>query len=87
VAKKVKEGEKEKQVPADIVLASGKAPFAPDTWHRLKLEFKGTLVTASIDNHAVGSAQNNDCPEGMTGFGSGWHGAQFDNLSIKPATP
>jgi hypothetical protein len=39
---------------------------------------------ARVDGHEIGRAVDPEPGIGMAGLGSGLHGAQFDNLTIRP---
>ena len=67
------------------VLASGKAPFAPDAWHPLRLVFAGATVRAFIDGVAVAEVTDASHAKGLVGVGGGWNLARFDNLSVSVA--
>jgi galactosylceramidase len=73
---------KEKKTGEPVLLASGTTPFAPDVWHSLKLAFRDDSIRAMIDGAEVAGVRSDLTPAGMVGFGSGWHGAQFDNLKM-----
>ena len=64
-------------------LASGKVPFSLKTWHHLALLFKGSAIQASVDGVPVASVTDETHKKGMTGIGTGWNQAQFDNFAIK----
>jgi galactosylceramidase len=66
-------------------LASGKAGVQANQWHQLKLRFEGSITRVFIDRKLMGSVTNQAYTFGMVGVGSGWHGAQFDNLRIESA--
>ncbi|MBI4657678.1 MAG: discoidin domain-containing protein [Verrucomicrobia bacterium] len=68
---------------AKVPIASGKVPVSVDFWHNLRLKFAGTQIKVAIDQNTVTEVTNEAYPSGMVGIGSGWHGAQFDNLSIR----
>ena len=82
--KDVVKGGKVKKGGEQIILASGEVPFAADVWHSLKLKFQDDKIDVVIDGKAVGGAESKLNPAGMVGIGSGWHGAQFDNVAIRP---
>ena len=74
--------EKKKSVGKQVILASGDASFAADTWHTLKLKFQGDSIKAFIDGKNVGKVESELNRVGMAGIGCGWHGAQFDNFKL-----
>lgn len=65
-------------------LASGRSSVRPGRWHLLSLTFAGDRITVGIDGANVGVVTDSAQAAGMVGVGSGWHGAQFDNLRIEP---
>jgi hypothetical protein len=67
---------------AGKTLAWGKTGFSADSWHTLKLAFKGTKIAAFIDNVNVCSTYDITYVRGMAGVGCGWHNARFDNFMI-----
>ena len=69
---------------ARVPLASGRCGFRPGRWHNLRLSFRGEMIRVAIDAREVAVVQNAEHAAGMVGVGSGWHGAQFDNLRIEP---
>jgi len=69
------------QNPASTI-GAGKVSFAADQWHRLKLRFSGDIIRVVIDNKPVAEIKDATYPAGMVGIGGGWHGAQFDNLTV-----
>ncbi|WP_269855675.1 RICIN domain-containing protein [Streptomyces sp. RPT161] len=68
------------------VLAQGTdTEAAGDGWHRLALGFDGSAITASIDGHTVGTADDTSYGSGQVGIGTaGYVQAQYDNLSVTP---
>ena len=68
---------------ASLALASGKVSFSAGTWHKLGLRFAGSQIKAFIDDQPVTELMDDTCLSGMVGVGSGWHRAQFDNLSVR----
>ncbi len=65
-------------------LASGRCGTRANRWHNLRLGFAGSTITVAVDGRQVGAVTNAEHAAGMVGVGSGWHGAQFDNLRITP---
>jgi galactosylceramidase len=65
------------------VLSSGKVPFSADTWHALKLKFALANIQAFIDGAPVADVTDSTSGAGMIGVGSGYHGAQFDNVVVR----
>jgi len=68
---------------AKTVIASGQTAFAPASWHALRLKFAGKRIQAFVDRRPVANVENGEYAAGMVGVGSGWHGAQFDDLIIR----
>src|SRR5207244_4352054 len=66
------------------IIGSGKVFFAADQWHRLGLKFTNAIIRVMIDDNPVAEIKDATFKSGMVGIGSGWHGAQFDQLSISP---
>ena len=64
------------------VLASGKVPYSADAWHTLRLKFALANVQAFVDRAQVADVADATYGAGMVGVGSGYHGAQFDNISV-----
>ena len=65
-----------------IVLASGKCTFPTKKWNSIKLSFKGKQISAYLNGKQLCSIEDATYSSGLTGFGCGWHTADFDNLSI-----
>ncbi|WP_328953536.1 RICIN domain-containing protein [Kitasatospora purpeofusca] len=73
---------------ASTTLASGTAT-APgiNSWHHLALTFQGTTITAKLDTATLATVTDSSYGAGQIGLGTtGYHGAQFANLSITPGT-
>jgi hypothetical protein len=66
------------------VLESGKVDGDSDSWHNLKLRFKGIHVIGVIDGHTVCHITDGFRPKGPAGLVSGFNAAEFDNFSVKP---
>jgi hypothetical protein len=64
-------------------LAQGNISFGVHHWHYLSLTFRGTVVTAAVDNMVLATVADSGHSEGMAGIGTGWNEAQFDNLYVK----
>jgi len=71
---------KKKLVATNLV--AGAVSFPADTWHNLKLQFSGSVIKVMIDGTLAGTVEDKTYTAGMVVVGSGWHGAQFDNLLI-----
>jgi hypothetical protein len=57
----------------------------PGTWRTLTLQVSGTSVSAQVDGKRVLSADVGKMDVGRVGLTSGFHGAVFDNLSVRQA--
>jgi hypothetical protein len=66
------------------LLASGEASFSPNQWHAVVLQCLGSNLVAHVDGREIGRAVDPQPGSGMAALGCGVHGAQFDNLSIRP---
>ncbi len=67
------------------IIASGDIPYSANTWHRLRLSFKGTHVIANVDDHKLCDVTDSTYSAGLAGFGSGWNNADFTNFEVKYA--
>lgn len=65
------------------VIAKGNAPFSANDWHNLRLNFRGSNLTAFIDERPVCAMEDSTFASGLVGLGSGWNFAQFGNLKIQ----
>lgn len=65
-------------------LAVGSVAFASGRWHNLKLRFVGTSITVVIDGQDIKTISDSTYRVGMTGVGSGWNTALFDNFAVRP---
>jgi hypothetical protein len=76
-------GQRQLAAPRRTVLARGRVPFAPGTWHTLSLSISGTAVTGSVDGAQVASVTDSTLTDGMPGIeAGGWYPAYFSNLSV-----
>ncbi len=66
-----------------VKLVAGRVPFVLKNWHQLKLSFKGAHIEAFIDGKKLASLEDSTHLKGMTGIGSGWNLAEFDNFSVR----
>lgn len=66
-----------------VKLASGQVRFSLETWHHLKLNFKGSGIQASIDGAVVASVSDATRRSGVAGIGTGWNKARFDNFAVE----
>eukprot|EP01043_Picozoa_sp_COSAG02_P031936 COSAG02_NODE_2111_length_9804_cov_5.586296_2_plen_980_part_00 len=64
------------------VLASDTGPALSDGWHTLELRAKGTVVTALLDEHEVGTVRDSVFQRGWAALSSGFHLAEFANFSL-----
>jgi len=65
-----------------VTLASGSIQFDRNQWHRLGLNFRGTQITAAIDDKPLATVGNATHAHGMFGLGTEWDHVQFDNLTV-----
>ncbi len=65
------------------LLASGTANFPPDTWHHLRLAMRGASLRCYVDGALVTNLMDSTYRCGLAGIGCGWHGAQFDNFTLR----
>jgi len=68
-------------------LIGGKVPFTADTWHNLKLALHENDISVAIDGAQVARIEDNSVDHGNAGIGSGWHAAQFANITIRSHPP
>jgi len=66
-----------------VKLASGKVPFALNTWHHLALRLKGTSIEAAVDGTVIAKVDDASHKSGMAGIGCGWNKSQFDNFAVR----
>jgi hypothetical protein len=64
------------------MLASGSAAIDSAQWHRLKLEFRGRLIVASLDAKQIASVEDPAHARGMIALGTQWDRIQFDDLQV-----
>lgn len=65
------------------LLASGSATVAVSTWHNLRLAMMGSILSCYVDGVLVTNLADYTYSSGMAGLGCGWHGAQFDNFTLR----
>lgn len=70
-----------------VLLTQGPLIAAVGAWHSLRLEVKGSQLTAVVDGQVVGMADDNAYGIGMAGLSSGWHETLFDDVSIDVLLP
>jgi glycosyl hydrolase family 59/glycosyl hydrolase family 59 (putative galactocerebrosidase) len=76
-------GQRQLTPPHQAVLARGRVPFAPGTWHTLSLSVSGTTVKGGVDGRQVASFHNSVISRGIPGIQvGGWYPAYFANLSV-----
>jgi hypothetical protein len=63
-------------------LASGSAAIDHQQWHRLKLEFRGRRIVASLDGRQIASVEDPAHARGMVALGTQWDRIQFDDLQV-----
>jgi hypothetical protein len=64
------------------MLASGSAAIDRAQWHRLKLEFRGSRIVASLDARQIATVEDSAHARGMIALGTQWDRVQFDDLQI-----
>jgi len=67
------------------VKLAGGAVTLKGPWHHFVLSMVGDHILAALDGAELASVHDGTHGHGMFGFGSGWHLAEFDNLSVAPA--
>ena len=65
------------------ILAAGKVPMKPQSWHNLTLRFAGDRIVAELDGSVIASVQNTMHKQGMVGLGSDWTKPRFASLNVK----
>jgi galactosylceramidase len=65
------------------LLASGAANVALNSWHNLRLAMQGTSLRCYVDGTLVTNFVDATYSSGLAGLGCGWHGAQFDNFTLR----
>jgi hypothetical protein len=76
-------GQQQLTPPHRAMLARGRVPFAPGTWHTLALSISGTAITASVDGQQVASLTDATLTHGIPGIEvGGWYPAYFSNLAV-----
>jgi hypothetical protein len=68
---------------AASLLASGAASIATNSWHTLRLAMRGDSLRCYVDGTLVTNFTDSTYSSGMAGIGCGWHGAQFDNFTLR----
>lgn len=66
-------------------ILSGHAELSADGWNNLALVFQGSEIQVQINQQTVAVTRDTTYSSGMSGFGCGWHAAQFDNFSLRRA--
>lgn len=64
-------------------LASGFLALPEKSWHSLRLDTKGTIVKAIINEHVVAEMVDSTYTHGLVGLGSSFNLVDFDNLEVK----
>jgi hypothetical protein len=65
------------------LLASGTASVALNSWHNLRLAMQGTSLRCYVDGTPATNFVDATYSSGLAGVGCGWHGAQFDNFTLR----
>lgn len=65
------------------LLASGAATVAPNSWHNLRLAMRYTSLRCYVDGTLVTNFIDSTYSKGLAGLGCGWHGAQFDDFTLR----
>ena len=65
------------------LLAAGSASIPANTWHHLRLAMRGVSLRCYVDGVRVTNFMDSTYGSGMAGLGCGWHGAQFDNFTLR----
>jgi len=65
------------------LLASGTANLRAHTWHNLQLAMQGVSLRCCVDGALATNFTDSTYTCGMAGIGCGWHGAQFDNFTLR----
>lgn len=75
-----------KAVSGEVLdLATGVLPsFDPHAWHRLALRMRGPVLTALVDDAAVGEARDTDLVNGPVALGCSLSPVRFQNLQLRP---
>jgi hypothetical protein len=68
---------------ASNLLASGPATFPSNTWHNLRLAMRGSSISCYVDGSLATNLTDFTYSSGLAGIGCGWHGAQFDNFTVR----
>ncbi|MHA6764027.1 NPCBM/NEW2 domain-containing protein [Streptacidiphilus sp. PAMC 29251] len=70
-----------------VLARSSTTALGTGTWHKLKLSFDGSLITASVDGKDVGVVNDSSYTAGQGGLGlTSYVTDQFDNLSFARTT-
>jgi galactosylceramidase len=65
------------------LLVAGAAAIPANTWHNLRLAMQGNSLRCYVDGELVTNVTDYSYTSGMAGLGCGWHGAQFDNFTLR----
>ena len=65
------------------LLASGAAAIPTNSWHNLRLAMRGSSLNCYVDGALMTNFTGSTYASGMAGMGCGWHGAQFDNFTLR----
>ncbi len=69
---------------ASNLLAAGVMNIATNTWHNLRLAMQGPSLHCYVDDALMTNCTDTKYSSGLAGLGCGWHGAQFDNFTLRP---
>lgn len=64
-------------------LASGASDIAENSWHHLVLQFRGDLISASIDGGKLATVFDRQHRRGLAGLGSSWSNVQFSDFKVR----
>ena len=76
-------GNKWTLMEGNSVIGNGWADFPPFKWHRLSLKFKGSTISASVNDKEIVSVSATKYTHGLAGIGSALNIAEFDNFEVK----
>jgi Galactocerebrosidase, C-terminal lectin domain len=65
------------------LLAAGAAIVPTNTWHGLRLAMQGSSLRCYVDGALVTNVTDSTCASGLAGLGCGWHGAEFDDFTLR----
>ncbi len=68
---------------AKAALASGRVETPGTSWHRLSLRCLGEQIEGSLDGRVLAGVRDGTYARGLSGIGSGFHPARFDDLVVE----